>query len=436
MTATLSDATSANADPADPASAVRPRVAALIVAAGRGRRFGTAVPKQYQALDGQAVLCHPMRAFLNHPRIDRVQVVIGADDQVLYDLATDGLAPRSGKLAPAVIGGAERQASVRLGLEALAAAGGIDLVLVHDAARPFVPAAMIDRVIDALGDAPAALPALPVTDTLKRAIDAAADGAALVAGTMARDGLWRAQTPQGARLDLLLAAHHAVAGRALTDDAAVMEAAGHAVRLVTGSETAFKITTADDFDRARQMLAASGGRPAATLLPATGTGFDVHGFGPGNHVWLCGVAVPHSHGLNGHSDADVALHALTDAVLGAIAADDIGRHFPPSDPRWKGASSDRFLVHALALMGAMGGRLVHCDVTIIGERPKIGPHRAAMRARLADLTGLPPTRIGVKATTTEKLGFTGRGEGLAAMASATVLLPEAGTGAIIWERTP
>ena len=260
--------------------------------------------------------------------------------------------------------------------------------------------------------APAALPALAVTDTLKRG------EAMTVAGTVSRDGLWRAQTPQGARLDLLLAAHRAAAGYtlpyALTDDAAVMEAAGHAVRLVDGDEAAFKITTTADMDRARQLLARRG--QTAPLLPATGSGFDVHAFAPGDHVWLCGVPVPHDQGLSGHSDADVALHALTDAVLGAIAADDIGRHFPPTDARWRGASSDRFLIHALALMGAMGGRLVHCDVTIIGERPKVGPHREAMRRRLAELTGLPPARIGVKATTTERLGFTGRKEGIACQA--------------------
>ena len=393
----------------------RGRAAALIVAAGRGRRFGGGVPKQYQALGGRALLAHAAAAFLAHPRIDLVQVVIGPDDRDLHDRALAGL-----EVAPPVIGGAERQDSVRLGLEPLAARGDIDFVLVHDAARPFLPAGMIDRVLNALGDAPAALPALAVTDTLKRG------EAMTVAGTVSRDGLWRAQTPQGARLDLLLAAHRAAAGhtlpRALTDDAAVMEAAGHAVRLVDGDEAAFKITTTADMDRARQLLARRG--QTATLLPATGSGFDVHAFAPGDHVWLCGVPVPHDQGLSGHSDADVALHALTDAVLGAIAADDIGRHFPPTDARWRGASSDRFLIHALALMGAMGGRLVHCDVTIIGERPKVGPHREAMRRRLAELTGLPPARIGVKATTTEQLGFTGRREGLAAMATATVLLPD------------
>lgn len=397
----------------DPAGDVprRGRAAALIVAAGRGRRFGGGVPKQYQTLGGRAMLAHAAAAFLAHPRIDLVQIVIGPDDRELHDRALAGL-----EVAPPVIGGAERQDSVRLGLEALAARGDIDLVLVHDAARPFLPAAMIDRVLDALADAPAALPALAVTDTLKRG------EAMTVAGTVPRDGLWRAQTPQGAQLNLLLAAHRAAVGHALTDDAAVMEAAGHAVRLVDGDEAAFKITTTADLNRARQLLTQRGiGVP---LLPATGSGFDVHAFGPGDHVWLCGVKVPHDQGLSGHSDADVALHALTDAVLGAVAADDIGRHFPPTDERWRGASSDRFLIHALALMGAMGGRLVHCDVTIIGERPKVGPHREAMRRRLADLTGLPPARIGVKATTTEQLGFTGRREGLAAMATATVLLPD------------
>ena len=290
-------------------------------------------------------------------------------------------------------------------------------MLIHDAARPFVDAATIDRVIDALATAPAAIAALPVVDTLKRQTDGSEDGAPpRSAATVARDGLWRAQTPQGFDFAAILAAHRRFAGTALTDDAAVAECAGLAVTLVAGNEENVKLTTEEDLRRA-----------ATRLPPASetriGLGFDVHRFGPGDHVMLCGVAVPHTAGLEGHSDADVGLHALTDALLGAIAAGDIGQHFPPSDPQWRGAPSARFLAHAGKLVRDAGAAIVNVDVTIICERPRIGPHREAMQDRIAAILGLPAGRVSVKATTTERLGFTGRGEGIAAQAIAGVRLP-------------
>lgn len=378
---------------------------ALIVAAGRGTRLGAELPKQYLPLAGAAVLRHSARAFLDHPRIDRVRVVIHPDDGPRYAEAVSGLV-----LLPPVPGGASRQESVRLGLESLADAPP-DLVLIHDAARPFVGADLVDRVLDCLGELPGAIPAVAVADTLKRG----AEGR--IVGTVAREGLWRAQTPQGFRYPDILAAHRAAAGHELTDDAAVAEAAGLAVGLVAGADANFKVTTEEDLLRARQQLE----RPLGDLRSAQG--FDVHRFGPGDQVMLCGVAVPHSHGLVGHSDADVGLHALTDALLGTIGAGDIGQHFPPSDPQWRGVDSATFLAHAAGLIAARGGAVGHVDVTLICERPKVGPHRAAMVARLAQILGLDASRVSVKATTTEGLGFTGRGEGIAAMAIATVRLP-------------
>jgi len=379
---------------------------ALIVAAGRGVRAGGGAPKQYRQLGGSALLRHSAAAFRRHPRIAGVRVVIHPDDRALYDAAVAGLA-----LMEPVAGGASRQDSVRLGLESLAdAAPGA--VLIHDAARPFVTAGIIDRALDALAESPGALVAVPVVDTLKRA----GDDERRVAATVERAGLWRAQTPQGFRYADILAAHRAADGANFTDDAAVAEAAGLAVSLVMGSEDNFKITTEDDLRRAeRHLEAASESR--------TGLGFDVHAFGPGDHVWLCGVKVPHERGLVGHSDADVGLHALTDAILGALGAGDIGSHFPDSDPQWKGASSDRFLAHAVGLAAVRGGALVHADVTLICERPRIRPHHGAMVARLAEIMGVEPGRVSVKATTTEGLGFTGRGDGMAAQAVATLRLP-------------
>jgi 2-C-methyl-D-erythritol 4-phosphate cytidylyltransferase/2-C-methyl-D-erythritol 2,4-cyclodiphosphate synthase len=377
---------------------------ALIVAAGRGVRAGGGLPKQYRNLAGRPVLAHTLQAFCSHAGIDAVCVAIHPDDHALYDAAAAG----HDKLIAPAHGGAARQDSVRLGLEHLAAFGPAR-VLIHDAARPFVDRPTITRVIAQLDRSDGAVPAVPVVDTLKRA-----DGARVA--TVPRAGLWRAQTPQGFRFAAILEAHRRMAGNELTDDAAVAEECGLSVALVEGAEGNMKLTTDADFARAEQLLFS---REEAR----TAAGFDVHSFGPGDHVWLCGVRVPHTHGLVGHSDADVALHALTDALLGAIATGDIGQHFPPSDERWRGASSDRFLRHAAELVAARAGRIVNVDVTIICERPKVGPHRAAMAARLGEILGIATERCSVKATTTEGLGFTGRREGIAAQALATVRLP-------------
>jgi len=372
---------------------------ALIVAAGRGHRAGEGLPKQYRTLAGKSVLRRSVEVFLRHPRVDAVQVVIHADDRELYEEAVAGLA-----LPAPAIGGATRQESVRRGLEAVAC----DRVLIHDAARPFVGHDVIDRVLDALETEAGAIPAVPVADSLRR-------GTTHVEGEVDREGLHRVQTPQGFRYADILAAHRAARAEA-TDDAAVLRAAGARVALVQGDEVNVKLTTSSDFARAEALL-------GAAMTSRTGSGFDVHRFGPGDHVWLCGIKVPHAQGLVGHSDADVGLHALTDAILGAIGDGDIGQHFPPSDPEWKGASSDRFLAHAAERVAARGGRIDHVDVTIIAERPKVGPHRDAMRIRMAEILGLRVDAVSVKATTTEGLGFTGRGEGIAAQATATVRLP-------------
>lgn len=380
------------------------KVVALVVAAGRGRRFGGDMPKQYQSLAGRPVLRHTLARLAANPQVDAVRAVIHSDDLDLYAEAAAGL----GLLEP-VFGGETRQDSVRLGLESLSALG-CEVVLIHDGARPFVDTGTIARVVAALDSHPGAVPAVAVADTLKRG------NAGLVAGTVDRAHLWRAQTPQGFRFQDILAAHLAVAGQELTDDAAVAEQAGLSVALVQGSEDNFKITTTADLDRAGRALSGPGETRMAT-------GYDVHRFAPGTGVWLCGVQIPHDFGLEGHSDADVALHAATDALLGTIAAADIGRHFPPSDPKWKGASSDRFLAHAGALVAGLGGRVIHLDITVICERPKIGPHRAAMQAKVAEILGLAYDRVSIKATTTEGLGFTGRREGVAAQAAATVWLP-------------
>ncbi len=377
--------------------------AALIVAAGRGQRLGGSLPKQYLPLAGKPLLRHSLEAFARHPAIGAVRAVVHPEDLDLYQSAAEGL----DLLAP-VTGGPTRQDSVRLGLESLSALAPAQ-ILIHDAARPFASAALIERVRAALTSVPGAIPALPVADTIKRG----ADG--VVVETVDRQALWRAQTPQGFRYPEILAAHRAAAGRELTDDAAVAEAAGLPVALVEGGEDNFKVTTESDLRRAERILA-----PAADIR--CGSGFDVHRFGPGDRLVICGVAIPHERGLEGHSDADVGLHALTDAILGAIGAGDIGQHFPPGDPRWRGADSSRFLAHAAALLAKRGGRILSLDVTIICVRPKIGPHRAAMVARIADILGLDPGRVSVKATTTEGLGFTGRREGIAAQAMATVSL--------------
>lgn len=374
------------------------RTVALIVAAGSGRRFGDPTPKQYHLLADKPLLRHCLEAFLRHPRIDAVQVVIDPAHRALYDASCAGL-----DLPEPVAGGATRQQSVRRGLDALAV-DPPERVLIHDAARPGVDARIIDGVLDTLTRAPAALPALAVTDTLKRA-----DATGRVVGTVERDRLYRAQTPQGFAFAAIHAAHQRFADAALTDDIALAEAAGLAALITPGAADNDKITYAADLVR-----------PTA-IEHRTGSGFDVHRFDPdGDHCMLCGVAVPHSAGLAGHSDADVGLHALTDALLATIAAGDIGDHFPPDDPAWRGAASDRFLAHAAGLVDQAGGRTLHVDVTLICERPRIGPYRAAMRARLAEILGLEIERVSVKATTTEGLGFTGRGEGIAAQAVATV----------------
>lgn len=380
------------------------RLFAVIVAAGRGSRFGGPLPKQYAALKGSTVLRETVSAFLRHPRPIAVTVVIHPDDRALYDAAVAGL-----ELLPPVHGGTTRQDSVRNGIEALGASPQ-DIVMIHDAARPLLDTAIIDRAIAALDGADAALVAIPVRDTIKRG------AAGQVAATVDRDNLWRAQTPQAFRHGAILAAHRAATGLDLTDDAAVAEAAGMNVELVMGSEDNFKITTADDLARAERLLGTG-------YEFRTGQGFDVHQLVAGDHVWINGIRIAHDRKLLGHSDADVGLHALTDALLGAIGAGDIGNHFPPSDERWRGADSSKFLAHAGHLIAERGGRITHCDVTIICERPKIGPHRAAMVARIAEILGIATDRVSVKATTTEELGFTGRREGIAAQAVATVRLP-------------
>jgi 2-C-methyl-D-erythritol 4-phosphate cytidylyltransferase/2-C-methyl-D-erythritol 2,4-cyclodiphosphate synthase len=378
---------------------------ALIVAAGAGTRLGGEVPKQYLPLAGRAVLRHSVETFLRHREISGVRVVISAEHRALYNAAIAGLT-----ILPPVAGGASRQDSVRNGLESLA-----DLqpgrVLIHDAARPFLTAAIVDRTLAALDEAPGAVVAVPVTDTLKRGQDGC------VAGTIDRSALWRAQTPQAFRYADILAAHRRAKGAAMTDDAAVAEAAGLPVKLVMGADDNFKITTADDLRRAERLVG------AAAQEFRTGAGYDVHRFAAGDSVTICGVRIPHDQSLEGHSDADVGLHALTDAILGAVGAGDLGSHFPPSDPQWRGADSARFLSHAAGLVAAKGGRIAHVDVTLICERPKIAPHRAAMVARIAAILGLPEGRVSVKATTTEGLGFTGRREGIAAQAVATIALP-------------
>lgn len=382
-----------------------PSCIALVVAAGRGTRLGGPVPKQYRDLGGQPVLRRTLEMFAAHPRIAAIRVVTGPDDGAHYAAATTGLA-----LLDPVVGGATRQDSVLNGLESLAAQAP-EFVLIHDAARPFATSDLVDRLVAALGHAPGAIAAVPVVDTLWRAIDSELDT------LVPRERLWRAQTPQAFRFADILAAHRAAAGQALSDDAAVLRAAGGTVAVVEAAEANFKITTEADLARAQIQ------RLSATADLRVGTGFDVHRLVPGDGVWLCGVKIPFDQALLGHSDADVAIHALVDAILGALGEGDIGSHFPPSDMRWKGAASSVFLRHAASRVAARGGEIRHADVTIVCERPKIGPHRAVLRASLAQLLGVPETRVSVKATTTEGLGFTGRGEGIAAQAVATVALP-------------
>jgi 2-C-methyl-D-erythritol 4-phosphate cytidylyltransferase / 2-C-methyl-D-erythritol 2,4-cyclodiphosphate synthase len=384
-------------------------IAAVVVAAGRGVRAGGGGPKQYRQIGGEPVIRASLKAMLGHPGIALVQPVIHPEDRALFDAASAGLAV----LAP-VLGGATRQASVRAGLEALRPRAP-DLVLVHDAARPFASPALIARGIAAARACGAAIPALPVADTVKT-VDR--DGA--VTGTIDRAQLRLVQTPQAFAFAPLLEAHqraHAAGREDFTDDAALAEWAGIKVGTFEGEAGNMKLTTADDF------LRAGTAELAALADVRTGSGYDVHAFADGDHVTLGGVRIPHKQGLSGHSDADVILHALVDAILGALADGDIGVHFPPSDPQWRGASSDRFLAFAIERLRARGGRIAHLDVNVICEAPRIGPHRDAMRSRIAEIAGIDVSRVAVKATTSEKLGFIGRREGMAAFATATIRLP-------------
>jgi 2-C-methyl-D-erythritol 4-phosphate cytidylyltransferase/2-C-methyl-D-erythritol 2,4-cyclodiphosphate synthase len=387
--------------------------AVVIVAAGKGARASSAGerPKQYLTVGGKPVLLRTLEAFLAHDGVDFVVPVIDSSHQRFFEELCAGISSHPKMHSPAR-GGASRQASVLAGLRMLREVRP-DNVLIHDAARPFISGEIISRALTSLESAPACLVAIPVSDTLK----AEQDGR--VARTIDRSGLWRAQTPQGFRYDIILEAHEKAEneGRAdFTDDAALAEWQGHEVALVMGSERNIKLTTAEDFDLAERLMM----EPRAAFETRVGSGYDVHAFEPGDAVILCGVPIPHDTKLKGHSDADVGLHALTDALLGAIGAGDIGSHFPPSDPQWSGADSSLFLRHAASLVREAGGRIVNADVTLICERPRIGPHREAMRKRIAEILDEDVSRIGVKATTTEGLGFTGRREGIAAMASVAV----------------
>jgi 2-C-methyl-D-erythritol 4-phosphate cytidylyltransferase/2-C-methyl-D-erythritol 2,4-cyclodiphosphate synthase len=381
---------------------------AVIVAAGSGSRAGPGQAKQWRAVGGRPVLRWSAEA-LGAAGAARTVVVVPAGEE---GMAGEVLAGLTGWTA--VAGGAVRALSVQAGLAALADRPGNEAVLIHDAARPFVTTRHVQDLLAALEDAQGAVPALPVADTLKRR------GADAGVSTVSRDNLWRAQTPQAFRLSDLRAAYAAWpkdAGEP-TDDAAVVERAGGRVALAPGDPMLMKLTYPEDFEMAEALLARGEAR-----VTCIGQGFDAHRWGPGEAVWLCGVRIDHDQTLIGHSDADAGLHALTDALLGAIGEGDIGDHFPPSDPKWKGAASDQFLLHAAELVRARGGRIANVDITLICERPKIKPHRAAMRERLAQLLDLPLARVSVKATTTEGMGFTGRGEGLAAQAIAAVELP-------------
>jgi len=386
-----------------------PRTAAIIVAAGRGLRAGPGGPKQYRSIGGRTVVAHALDAFCRHPGVSWVQPVCHADDSVSFAEATQGLT-----YLPPVPGGATRQASVCAGLKALAKLAP-DVVLIHDAARPFVTAGVIDRAIAAAGKTGAAIPTIAVADTIKQ-VNANGD----VVGTPPRADLRIAQTPQSFQFDKILAAHERAArdGRDdFTDDAALAEWTGLTVATFEGDHLNMKLTTPEDFAREEARLAASLGDIRV------GTGFDVHAFGDGDHLMICGVRVPYSRGFLAHSDGDVGLHALVDAILGALADGDIGSHFPPSDDKWKGAESNRFLDYAVQRVRARGGFIANLEVTLICEQPKIGPLRDEMRVRIAEIANVPVSRVSVKATTTERLGFAGRKEGIAATASATIRLP-------------
>ena len=381
------------------------RIVALIVAAGSGTRLGGSVPKQFATLAGKPMVAHSFAAFSSHPMISETIVAIGAGQEAMLAEAVGD--------ACSVTGGATRRESVRAGLEAIAADGGADLVLIHDAARPFLGAKVIDRLIAALDTDPGAIPALPVADTLARGIE-------VLGETVPRDGLWRVQTPQAFHFAAILDAHRRwPESEEATDDAQMLRRFGSSVAMVEGDIMLDKVTYPAD-------IAAAEARHAATLISRSATGFDVHRLEAGEELWLGGVLIPHDKGLSGHSDADVALHAITDALLGCTGEGDIGTHFPPSDPQWKGAASYKFLQHAASIIAAKGGVIDFIDLTLICEAPKIGPHRQAMHAKIAELLALGEDQVSIKATTTERLGFTGRGEGIAAQACATVRLPVRG----------
>jgi 2-C-methyl-D-erythritol 4-phosphate cytidylyltransferase/2-C-methyl-D-erythritol 2,4-cyclodiphosphate synthase len=387
------------------------KVHALVVAAGRGLRFGGPTPKQWLDCAGAPLLAHTLDALAAAPDLAGVCVVIHPDDLPLYEAAL-ARSPAAASLAlPPAFGGDTRQASVHNGLEALAPHKP-DIVLIHDGARPFVSPVLVARAIAAAQRYGAAVPATPVTDTIKQVA-----GERIVASPD-RAALRAVQTPQAFRFDLILAAHRAAARADMTDDAAVAEAAGHATHVFEGDPANFKVTTMSDLRAAAERLA-----PALTDV-RVGQGFDVHAFAAGDAVWLGGVRIPHDHKLEGHSDADVVLHALCDAIYGALGDGDIGHHFPPSEEKWRGAPSSIFLEHAAQRVRARGGRIAHLDVNLVCEAPRVGPHRESMRARIAEIAGITIDRVGVKATTAEKLGFVGRREGVACMALATVRLPE------------
>ena len=380
----------------------QPRVVALVVAAGTGTRAGGTVPKQFAPVAGKPMIAHSHAALAAHPTIADVIVAIGDGQDALLDAAI-GTVPR-------LTGGATRRHSVRAGLEMIAANGGADLVLIHDAARPFLSVAVIDRLITALDDSVGAVPVLPVADTLAQGIE-------ILGATISRDGLFRVQTPQAFHFQAALDAHRQwPEGEDATDDAQMVRRFGGEVAMVEGDIMLEKVTYPADF-------AAAEARQGATLIARTAMGYDVHRLEAGEELWLGGILIPHDKGLSGHSDADVGLHALTDALLGTIGAGDIGTHFPPSDPQWRGAASYKFLQHAAHLITERGGIIDFVDLTLICEAPKIGPHREAMRARIAELLSLDADQVSIKATTTEKLGFTGRGEGIAAQAVATIRVP-------------
>jgi 2-C-methyl-D-erythritol 4-phosphate cytidylyltransferase / 2-C-methyl-D-erythritol 2,4-cyclodiphosphate synthase len=389
-----------------------PRIAAILVAAGRGLRAGGDTPKQYRRLDGRSVIARSLSLFADHPRIHHVVSVINREDRGLYEASIDEV----GRDVAVVDGGMTRQQSSLAGLRALAGVAPA-IVLIHDAARPFASGTLVDRAIDAAIEHGAAVPGTPVTDTMKLV-----DESGRVVGTPARDALRAVQTPQAFRYDLILEVHERAAAAGLsglTDDGAVVEWGGLPLHVFAGEDTNMKLTRPGDFEAGEYLLS-----PLARLGDVrTGTGFDVHALGPGDHVWLNGVRIDHEGALQGHSDADVGLHALTDAILGAIGDGDIGSHFPPSDERWRGAPSEHFLCHAVDLVARRGGAIGHLDVTILCELPKIAPHREAMRRRIAAIARIDVGRVAVKATTTEGLGFTGRREGIAAMAVASVRLP-------------